>query len=49
MIDGAIALAIYCVVVCQLILRARLMAMSATLVALVVWLIGLACWRFSEV
>ncbi|ABE64848.1 conserved hypothetical protein (plasmid) [Nitrobacter hamburgensis X14] len=38
MIAGAIALAIYSVVVCQLLVRARLTAMPAALISLVVWL-----------
>ena len=36
---GAIALALYSVVVCQLLIRARLRAAPATLLSLVVWLI----------
>jgi uncharacterized membrane protein len=40
MMAGAIALAIYSVVVCQLLLRARLRAAPATLLSLVVWLIA---------
>jgi hypothetical protein len=39
MIAGAIALAFYSVVVCHLLVRARLRATPATLVSLVVWLI----------
>jgi hypothetical protein len=39
MIAGAIALGIYSVVVCQLLVRTRLTAMPATLISLVVWLI----------
>ncbi len=39
MTAGAIALAVYCVVVCQLLIRARLRAAPATLLSLVVWLI----------
>jgi hypothetical protein len=39
MTAGAIALAVYGLVVCQLLLRARLRAAPATLVSLVVWLI----------
>ncbi|MBR0799861.1 DUF3147 family protein [Bradyrhizobium jicamae] len=39
MMAGAIALAVYSVVVCQLLMRTRLRALSATLLALVVWLI----------
>ena len=39
MIAGAIALAIYSVIVCHLLVRAQLRAMTATLLSLVVWLI----------
>jgi hypothetical protein len=39
MTAGAIALAVYSVVVCQLLVRARLRAAPATLLSLVVWLI----------
>ena len=39
MMAGAIALAIYSVVVCHLLVRARLRAAPATLLSLVVWLI----------
>jgi Protein of unknown function (DUF3147) len=39
MIAGAIALAVYSVVVCQLLVRARLRAAPATLLSLAVWLI----------
>ena len=35
---GAIALAVYSVVVCHLLVRARLRALPATLLSLVVWL-----------
>jgi hypothetical protein len=38
MTAGAIALAVYSVVVCQLLIRARLRAAPATLLSLVVWL-----------
>ena len=38
MMAGAIALAIYSVVVCHLLVRARLRALPATLLSLVVWL-----------
>jgi hypothetical protein len=40
MMFGAIALAIYSIVVCQLLMRARMRALSATLLALTVWLIA---------
>jgi uncharacterized protein DUF3147 len=39
MAAGAIALAVYSVVVCHLLVRARLRAASATLLSLVAWLI----------
>jgi hypothetical protein len=39
MIAGAIALAVYSVVVCHLLMRARISALPATLVSLLVWLI----------
>lgn len=40
MMFGAVALAIYSIVVCQLLMRARMRALSATLLALMVWLIA---------
>jgi uncharacterized membrane protein (GlpM family) len=40
MMAGAIALAIYSVVVCHLLVRTRLRAAPATLLSLVVWLIA---------
>jgi hypothetical protein len=39
MMAGALALAVYSVVVCQLLMRLRLRAAPATLLSLVVWLI----------
>src|SRR3954452_19341648 len=39
MMAGAIALAIYSVIVCQLLVRAKLRAVAATLLSLIVWLI----------
>jgi hypothetical protein len=39
MMAGAVALAVYSVVVCQLLVRARMGAMSATLLSLIVWLV----------
>lgn len=39
MMAGAVALAVYAVVVCQLLVRARLRAVFATLLSLVVWLV----------
>jgi hypothetical protein len=38
MMAGAVALAVYSVVVCHLMIRARLRALPATLLSLVVWL-----------
>jgi uncharacterized membrane protein (GlpM family) len=40
MMPGAVALAIYSVVVCHLLVRTRLRAAPATLLSLVVWLIA---------
>src|SRR4051795_1555868 len=40
MMAGAIALAVYSVVVCQLLVRAKLRAVTATMLSLVVWLIA---------
>ena len=39
MMAGAIALAVYGVVVCQMLVRARLRALPATLLSLAVWLL----------
>jgi Protein of unknown function (DUF3147) len=39
MMAGALALAVYSVVVCQLLIRARLRALPATLLSLIVWLV----------
>ena len=39
MMYGALALAAYSVVVCHLLMRTRLRAVTATLIALVVWLV----------
>jgi hypothetical protein len=39
MMAGAIALAVYSVIVCRLLIRARLRAAPATLASLVAWLI----------
>ena len=45
MIAGAIALGVYAIVVCQLLIRAKLRAAPATLLSLVVWLIvALGLW-----
>lgn len=38
MMAGAIALGIYSLVVCQLLIRARMRALPATLLSIVVWL-----------
>src|SRR5260221_5351778 len=40
MIAGAIALAVYSVVVCHLLVRAKLQAVTATLLSLIVWVMG---------
>jgi len=40
MMAGAIALALYSIVVCHLLVRARLSAAPATLLSLIVWLIA---------
>ena len=40
MMSGAVALAIYSVVVCQLLIRARMRALPATLLSIVVWLVA---------
>jgi hypothetical protein len=48
MMAGAIALSVYGVVVCQLLVRARLRAAPATLLSLVVWLVvALGLWIFA--
>lgn len=48
MIAGAIALGVYAVAVCQLLIRARLRAAPATLLSLVVWLVvALGLWGFA--
>jgi Protein of unknown function (DUF3147) len=48
MMAGAIALGVYGVVVCQLLVRARMGATLATLLSLVVWLIvAFALWVFA--
>jgi hypothetical protein len=48
MIAGAIALGVYAVVVCQILIRAKLRAAPATLLSLVVWLIvALGLWSFA--
>jgi Protein of unknown function (DUF3147) len=39
MIAGAIALAVYSVVVCHILVRAKLRAVTATLLSLIVWLV----------
>jgi hypothetical protein len=40
MMAGAIALLVYSIVVCQLLMRARMRAVPATLLSIVVWLIA---------
>lgn len=39
MMAGAVALAVYSVVVCQLLVRARMRALPATLLSMVAWLV----------
>jgi hypothetical protein len=49
MIAGAIALIIYSVVVCQLLIRARMRALPATMASIVVWLIAaFGLWFIAE-
>lgn len=38
MMAGTVALAIYSIVVCQLLIRARMRALPATLLSIIVWL-----------
>jgi hypothetical protein len=40
MMAGAVALALYSIVVCQLLVRARMRALPATLLSMVAWLIA---------
>jgi hypothetical protein len=48
MMAGAVALAVYSVVVCQLLMRARMRALPATLMSLVVWLTAsFALWSVA--
>jgi hypothetical protein len=48
MMAGAIALAVYSIVVCQLLIRARMRALLATSLSLVVWLIAaLGLWALT--
>jgi hypothetical protein len=45
MIAGAIALVVYALVVCQLLIRARMRALPATMLSIVVWLaVALGLW-----
>ena len=47
MMAGAIALAIYSVVVCHLLIRARMRALPATMASIVVWLVvAFGFWSF---
>ncbi|WP_445216998.1 DUF3147 family protein [Bradyrhizobium sp. Pa8] len=43
MMAGAVALAVYSVVVCQLLIRARISALLATLLSIVAWLTTAFC------
>lgn len=48
MMTGAAALAIYSIVVCQLLMRARMRALPATLLSIVVWLAAaFGLWSFA--
>jgi hypothetical protein len=48
MMAGAIALAVYSAVVCQLLVRARMRALPATLLSIAVWLsAALGLWAFA--
>ncbi|MGY2904686.1 DUF3147 family protein [Bradyrhizobium sp. URHC0002] len=48
MMAGAIALAIYSVVVCHLLIRARMRALPATMASIVVWLVvAFGFWSFA--
>jgi hypothetical protein len=38
MMAGAVALVVYSILVCQLLMRARMRALPATIVSIVVWL-----------
>jgi hypothetical protein len=40
MMAGAVALAVYSVVVCQILVRARMRALPATMVSMFAWLIA---------
>jgi hypothetical protein len=40
MMGGAVALVLYCVIVCQLLVRARLRALPATMLSLAAWLVA---------
>ena len=49
MMAGAIALVIYSVVVCKLLMRARMRALPATLLSVIVWLIvAFAMWALAR-
>jgi Protein of unknown function (DUF3147) len=48
MLAGAIALGVYSVLVCQLLVRTRLRAAPATLLSLVIWLVvAFGSWAFT--
>jgi len=50
MMLGAIALAVYAIVVCQLLVRARIRAMPATLLSVGVWLVvAFGLWSLAGV
>jgi hypothetical protein len=48
MMAGAVALVIYSIVVCHLLMRARMRALPATMLSLVVWLItAFSLWALA--
>lgn len=48
MMAGAIALAIYSVIVCHLLIRARMRALPVTMASIVVWLVvAFGLWSFA--
>ncbi|SFJ72564.1 DUF3147 family protein [Bradyrhizobium sp. Gha] len=48
MMAGAVALAIYSIVVCQLLMRARMRALPATLITIIVWLAAaFGLWKIA--
>ena len=48
MMTGAVALALYGIVVCQMLMRARIRALPAALLSIVVWLVvAFGLWSFA--